>query len=227
MGAHLEYIYRGRKDGNIIIKSNKQFLVPALSREIYDCEVSRDIGSIYIESDKYTTPKYISQTNALVQERAGVVPVEFKYYSTRDIYLKGRSRIGRWNDVISTIQFQSKTNMSPSLTNILEDLSIGKAEEEENEAIVMLISEYQYVFSEGEYDIGFCDKVKHTISVSDERPMRLQYRRIPPNQWSVVESYTFRSCNYSTSCTPYTVRRTVFMLKRNLERYGYVVIFED
>ena len=34
--------------GNITIKSNKQLLVPALSRKIYYCEVSRDIGSIYI-----------------------------------------------------------------------------------------------------------------------------------------------------------------------------------
>ena len=47
----------------------------------------------------------------------------------------------RWNAGISTIQFQSKTNMSPKLTNILEDLTIGKASEEEYEAIVKLISE--------------------------------------------------------------------------------------
>ena len=70
--------YRGRKDENIIIKSSKQSLVPAFNRKIYDCEVSIDIGSIYIESDKSTTPRYISLTNALVQERAGVITIEFK-----------------------------------------------------------------------------------------------------------------------------------------------------
>ena len=39
-----------------------------------------------------------------------------------------------------------------------EDLTIGKASEEDIEAIVKLISEYQDVFSEGEHDVGFCDK---------------------------------------------------------------------
>ena len=52
----------------------------------------------------------------------------------------------RWNAGVSTIQFQSKINMSPNLTNILKDLTIGKASEDENEAIVKLISEYLDVF---------------------------------------------------------------------------------
>ena len=52
----------------------------------------------------------------------------------------------RWNAGVSTIQFQSKINMSPNLTNILKDLTIRKASENENEAIVKLISEYLDVF---------------------------------------------------------------------------------
>ena len=59
--------------------------------------------------------------------------------------------------------------MYPKLTNTLENLTIGKASEEEDEAIVKQILECnQDVFSEGENDVGFCDKVKHTINVSDE-----------------------------------------------------------
>ena len=111
-----------------------------------------------------------------------LVEISDQYTSNRDIYFKGRSLIGRWSAGISTIQFQSKINMSAKFTNILEDLTIGKASEKENEAIVKLISEYHDVFSEGEVDVGFCDKVKHTISISNERPVRLPYRRIPPNQ---------------------------------------------
>ena len=63
------------------------------------------------------------------------------------------------------------------------------------------------ISSEGEHDIGFCDKVKHMISVSDERPMSLPFRRIAPNQWSEVESYLkahLAAEIIRPSCSPYS-----------------------
>ena len=59
--------------------------------------------------------------------------------------------------------------MYPKLTNILENLTIGKASEKEDGTIVKQILECNLdVFSEGENGVGFCDKVKHTITISDE-----------------------------------------------------------
>ena len=37
------------------------------------------------------------------------------------------------------------------------------------------------VFSKGEFDVGFCDKIPHKIRTEDEVPINLPFRRIPPH----------------------------------------------
>ena len=38
-------------------------------------------------------------------------------------------------------------------------------------------------------DLGFCDQVEHRIITSDDIPVRLPHRRIPPHYWGEVRDY--------------------------------------
>ncbi|CAC5396906.1 unnamed protein product [Mytilus coruscus] len=44
-------------------------------------------------------------------------------------------------------------------------------------------------FHKSEDDIGFCNKIEHHIPTTDNIPVKIPHRRIPPNQWSEVREY--------------------------------------
>ena len=48
-------------------------------------------------------------------------------------------------------------------------------------------------FSEDEDDLGFCDLVKHKIVTTDDKPIRVPHRRVPPHQWPEVRDYIQKS----------------------------------
>ena len=40
------------------------------------------------------------------------------------------------------------------------------------------------MFSKDDYDVGTVNAgIEHTIPTVDDRPVKVPYRRIPPNQW--------------------------------------------
>ena len=200
-------IYRGSYDGVLHLASDKQLLLPAYSRKIYDCCIQENVGTVYIESDTSLAPKDVTLTSSLVHARNGMVPVEFNNFSNQDIYLRGGSQVGKWTAFVSTIESNKAKFASPKLKYILDNLTIGPVKPQEYEALVKLITEYQGVFSEGEHDVGFCSKIKHKIKLHDDRPVRLPYRRIPPNQWPEVKAYLnahIEAGIIKPSCSPYS-----------------------
>ena len=148
-------IYRGSYDGVLHLASDKQLLLPAYSRKIYDCCIQENVGSVYIESDTSLAPKDVTLTSSLVHARNGMVPVEFNNFSNQDIYLRGGSQVGKWTAFVSTIESNKAKFASPKLKYILDNLTIGPVKPQEYEALVKLITEYQGVFSEGNTMSGF------------------------------------------------------------------------
>ena len=60
---------------------------------------------------------------------------------------------------------------------------------EEHAQMMSLMTKHSSVFSRDEDDIGCCDVVKHRIHTTDNIPVRLPHRRIPPQQWEEVREY--------------------------------------
>ena len=52
-----------------------------------------------------------------------------------------------------------------------------------------LLANHADIFSTGEDDIGFCDKIKHRIDLIDETPFKQKTRRIPPAMISEVRQH--------------------------------------
>ena len=51
------------------------------------------------------------------------------------------------------------------------------------------MEEYSDIFSQGELDIGHYDGVKHRIELTDEKPFKQRYRRIPPHMLDEVADH--------------------------------------
>ena len=52
-----------------------------------------------------------------------------------------------------------------------------------------LLTEYQDVFSQSEYDLGLTDVVMHNIETNDARPVRQQLRRYPPAHLEAIPKH--------------------------------------
>lgn len=63
----------------------------------------------------------------------------------------------------------------------------GELEESEVEKVVSLLTEYQDVFSTGEFDIGHTDLIRHSIDTQGAHPIRQRLRRSSPEQRTEVE----------------------------------------
>jgi hypothetical protein len=62
------------------------------------------------------------------------------------------------------------------------------------------------VFSEHDNDIGFCDSVEHKIYTTDDVPVKVPHRRVPPSQWEEVRKYLTDAVERGVirpSCSPY------------------------
>ena len=56
----------------------------------------------------------------------------------------------------------------------------------EYQQLLTLIEKYKDSFSKSDEDIGYCDLVKHRIITTDDVPVKLPHRRVPPHQWPEV-----------------------------------------
>lgn len=64
----------------------------------------------------------------------------------------------------------------------LEDLDIATCEVSDHwkQRLVDLVSRYEQIFSRGKLDCGEAARFVHRIRLTDDRPFRLPYRRVPP-----------------------------------------------
>ena len=66
--------------------------------------------------------------------------------------------------------------------------SVGWTETDQQEALKFL-TDYGVVFAEDDMDLGKTSLVKHQINLTDYRPFKERYRRIPPHQYEEVRKH--------------------------------------
>ncbi|PIK45086.1 putative transposon Ty3-I Gag-Pol polyprotein [Apostichopus japonicus] len=53
--------------------------------------------------------------------------------------------------------------------------------------VALLVKDNLEAFSNGDFDLGFCDAIPHEMKLQENTPIRQPYRRIPPNQLEEVK----------------------------------------
>ena len=69
------------------------------------------------------------------------------------------------------------------------DITGLDVDSETRRKIEKLFYDYQDVFSKSDLDTGYTETVKHRINLTDNEPVNLPYRRIPPNQFQEVKQH--------------------------------------
>lgn len=91
---------------------------------------------------------------------------------------------GKDHDVKAVVSTKNAIQIHGVEVDVGENLSV-----EEKERLISILNTHQDVFSKNSDDLGFTDTVKHKILTSDEVPIKLPHRRIPPNQIEEVKSH--------------------------------------
>ncbi|CAG2200836.1 unnamed protein product [Mytilus edulis] len=146
------------------------------------------------------------------------VPVRIFNMTAKAIYLKPRSvicglnevKIVRHADLDSSDENteSSKKGDEQDKGKILEKLGVELTEltPEMKGKLENLICNWKSIFSTGPTDLGFTTLVEHEINLTDEKPFREPYRRIPPSMFDENKARGFASLSLapisSFACFP-------------------------
>ena len=78
------------------------------------------------------------------------------------------------------------------MLKILEQLDLTDIEswtEQQQCLVKKLLEEYQYLFALNLKEFGRTSLVQHEIKLSNDRPFKERYRRIPPHQYEEVQKH--------------------------------------
>ena len=68
--------------------------------------------------------------------------------------------MGRWH---ARVQCLESVECRGKVAEIRDKMTVGDLSTGEEDVLIELITEFSYVFSQGEHDVGFCKKVQHQI----------------------------------------------------------------
>ena len=146
------------------------------------------------------------------------VPVQIANLSDKDCVLGRITNIGfanlaGYSDMMIEEVGQNEVVVKPHASNlsfqeVKESFHTGELSPEQRDGLDRLLYRHRECFSRSEYDVGECriPGVKHEIRLTDNNPVRLPYRRVPPSQWTEVRDYIQKALDSGIireSCSPY------------------------
>ena len=75
------------------------------------------------------------------------------------------------------------------VSGLLSRMDISDLSKEQHDCVRKLVSKHCGIFSQNEDDIGYCDQVEHRIHTTNDVPIKVPHRKIPPNHWGEVREH--------------------------------------
>lgn len=167
-----------------------------------------DGGPMLLEPLSTALPGDLVVVPTLVDLNSSCIPIQIVNLSQEDVWLSPRTRLGILSKIecmdsaqqcqvkfqrisadIEQVTLNVKDEHSKnSVQAVLEKIDVGGSEYEQAQ-FKSLLTKYIDVFAEDDEDLGYTDRVKHEIHVTDEEPVTQPYRRIPPNQYHEVKEH--------------------------------------
>ncbi|KAK3517143.1 hypothetical protein QTP86_019142, partial [Hemibagrus guttatus] len=144
----------------------------------------------------------------LVAPKSQVLPVQVVNLSQEDVWLPPNVQLGvltpcqcvesdvcevRFHSISAdheevSVDQRDKPESDNSPRNLLSKLHIGGTPEQQAR-LCGLLTKYADVFAVCDEDLGYSDRVKHEIHLTDDAPVAQPYRRIPPTQFEEVKEH--------------------------------------
>ena len=153
------------------------------------------------------TTKGLIVLRAACTPKGGSFAIKVVNVREEDIHLAPRSRIAKFcvgsvrepgeiEMVSSPINSQEvivrqivAAHASSSKRHLQHDVDLPGCTNEQRDQVKQLFARYHDVFATAEDDVGYTDRVRHTITTTDEKPVAQTFRRLPPNQYVQVKEH--------------------------------------
>ncbi len=166
-------------------------------------------SNLLLEPGSSPLPGGLIVVPSLVSMVKPFFPVKIVNFSTEDIWLQPRTRLGTLCPVESlsptdgcevkfqrisagveeiTVNKEERQELVNTLPDFLSKIQLAGTAEQQMELKALLLR-YVDVFALDDEELGFSDRVQHEISLVDDIPISQPYRRIPPTQYSEVRDH--------------------------------------
>lgn len=175
---------------------------PRVDGQVHECLIERH------DAHRRSLPQGIELGRAYVTvDHTGMIPVQVANFSDHDIYLQPRTPVGILQSASPKseieIAFDGKQEVfvnevasadaKQDIETLLSRMKVSDLSNEQHAALRTLITRHYSVFSQDEDDIGFCDLITHRIRTTDDNPVKVAHRRVPPHHWGEVREYLKKS----------------------------------
>ncbi|KAL6467298.1 hypothetical protein MHYP_G00251020 [Metynnis hypsauchen] len=172
--AHKSVFVRVAGRGAVHIPASS--VATVMAKGLMDVSLTRCSGML-LEPVSSPLPGSLSPLPSVLSGESQVFPVHVVNLSPEDVWLNPRTRLG----ILSPVE-DGKSEQ------LLGKLHIGGTEEQKAE-LSTLFSQFSEIFAVEDDDLGYTDKVRHEIHLTDDIPVSQPYRRIPPTQYREVREH--------------------------------------
>ena len=166
-----------------LIEDNYEFFVrgKVISCSIDDVETS---SFVFFPDNRIVYDKDVVLARAIVKVEDAFVPIKLIKLESSKVILKKGTRLGYLEKLNKDDGYFE--NASVLLTQLheagisgLDEVKIGSMAKDEKEKLMVVLKEYEDIFSSSKMDIGCTQLLKHRIDTGDALPIALPPRRIP------------------------------------------------
>ena len=197
--------------GKVRTVGSKPILVPANSLLLIECSVKPAATDVTYEAiieqldvDVTHIPNGLAVAPTLVSvESSGRILVQVANFTNDDLYLPPRTPVATVSSAVAEHHSRAfeatwqemqagevKSDCADGARSLMSRMKVGTGiSDDQQHQLHQLISSHASTFSRDEDDIGLCDKIFHAINTTDDVPIRVPHRRIPPHQWAEVREY--------------------------------------
>ena len=159
--------------------------------------VSHDIETVITENFDSDHP-YIVRPHVVGLPQQGTyarVPVKLCNISAKSIFIKPKSDLCYINEVkvvdnlSSHIDTFEKQNDTPDAEELGLKIDKSNLTPEQLLRLRQVLGNWNHIFSKGLTDLGCTDAVKHKIILTDDKPFKQPYRKIPPGMYEEVRQH--------------------------------------
>jgi transposase InsO family protein len=190
--------------GAVKLVGQESVFVPARTTKVVFAHVRRihltPGKCLVVESSPESSPlpHNIVIAPTCIDSQTGKIPVQVTNLGEEDTWIQARSKIGVLRAAmevhsteVSDCEGESQVQVSGSVPVGLK-LDCVDLSSEQLEQFRDLVSYHNSVFSTGEEDLGYTDQVKHRILTTDDIPIKLPHRRVPPTMQREVKEHLDR-----------------------------------
>ncbi|XP_048849544.1 uncharacterized protein LOC125719208 [Brienomyrus brachyistius] len=179
--------------------------IPAASVATIQVAKGAHDGLMLFEPLSTPLPRGLIVIPTLVDPSSPVMQLPVLNLSQEDVWLPPRARLGVLSKVACienesqcAVKFQRIAASVEQVTvvvpgcngdlSVLETLDLG-GNEEQKVQLKALLARYIDIFAVEDEDLGYTDRVRHEIHLTDDDPVTQPYRRIPPTQYGEVKEH--------------------------------------